>query len=139
MDHTGDVMASKLVARPYVPELGQMSFGNQWGDYQIPEDLHDMVCNGITNLVMKAGGNQSTSNYAIEFKNDVFEMHPYYWGTELKEQGKPNFKCGNLEIRWYKFIGRGMSCNKKLTMEEFEKTMAKCLGSLKSNNNVKKA
>src|SRR3989338_4395231 len=30
----------------------------------------------------------------------------------------PNFRCDNLEIRWYKYIGRGMSVNREVSRKE---------------------
>ena len=58
--------------------------------------------------------------YGATFKNDVFEMRPFYWGDCQHEGDEeecrditcpanlPNFKCGGFEVRWYKYIGRSM-------------------------------
>ncbi len=66
------------------------------------------------------------------FKNEVFEINPYYWGDDETEAEKPNFKHyeSGLEIRWYKHIGRGMSCNKHVCPECFWDIFAECMNSL---------
>jgi hypothetical protein len=64
-------------------------------------------------------------SYGADWKSDVFEMRPYYWGdctcgaddlndgTECSEDCalmQPNFlhyRTG-LTVNWYKYIGRGM-------------------------------
>jgi|SRR5579872_1638087 len=69
--------------------------------------------------------------YAVRVVNDVFEMHPYCWGSEpehpdgspewrdddddpplscpLCNETLPNFwhKPSGLKVWWYKYIGRG--------------------------------
>lgn len=41
----------------------------------------------------------------------------------------PNFhhKASGLEIRWYKYIGRGMSVNRPVTLEEFRRIYDECV------------
>lgn len=38
----------------------------------------------------------------------------------------PNFKCGDIEITWYKHIGRCMEVNREVTKEELLKMFNKC-------------
>lgn len=77
------------------------------------------------------GGLGGEWGYGQDFKNDVFEMHPYWWGDEdALEAYQPNFQCGDIEIRWYKYIGRGMSVNRAVTREEIEVIFRKCCESL---------
>lgn len=42
----------------------------------------------------------------------------------------PNFKCGDFEVQWYKYIGRGMSVNRKISRNELKEIFRKCLASL---------
>lgn len=42
----------------------------------------------------------------------------------------PNFSCGDVEIRWYKYIGRGMSVNREVSRGEWEALFARCFASL---------
>lgn len=81
--------------------------------------------------------------YGQDFKNDVFEMHPYWWGEctcgagdesdEHKDECKlmlPNFRCGDIEISWYKYIGRGMTVSRKVSREELREMFRKCFASI---------
>lgn len=84
-------------------------------------------------------------NYGQEFKNETFEMLPCQWRCScdaaynhnvnshkvdcITEQ--PNFKCGDVEIRWYKYIGRAMNSNRVVTLNELKKIFKKCMKSLK--------
>lgn len=87
--------------------------------------------------------------YGQDFKNDVFEMHPFWWGDctcgagDWSEEGQPapvhtpecrlelpNFRCGDLEVWWYKYIGRGMEANRAPTEAEVAQVFARCMASL---------
>lgn len=70
---------------------------------------------------------QNTGN---EFKTDVFEVHAYYWGDDEKLIDRPNFKCGDVEISWYKRLGRGTTINKRISRRKMEKIYLKCLVSI---------
>jgi hypothetical protein len=43
---------------------------------------------------------------------------------------RPNFRCGDVEVRWYKYIGRGMSVNREVTRAEWRDIFARCEASL---------
>ena len=70
---------------------------------------------------------QNTGN---EFKTDVFEVHAYYWGDLEELIDRPNFKCGDVEISWYKRLGRGTYINKRVSRRKMEKIYLKCLVSI---------
>jgi hypothetical protein len=59
------------------------------------------------------------------------EVRPYYWGEDEKEAEKPNFKFKDVEIRWYKYPGRGMSCNVDWSEKEWRKWFEECLSHLR--------
>lgn len=77
------------------------------------------------------------------FDNGTFEVHAYDWGWENDEDfGKPepvNFKYQDIEIRWYKYLGRGMSLNREITPEEAVGMYDSCMESLSNgwNNKLK--
>ena len=70
------------------------------------------------------------SNSGSEFKTDVFEARAYYWGDDESEIDKPNFKCGNFEISWYKHLGRDTTINRRITPRKAIKIFNKCMKSL---------
>jgi len=62
-------------------------------------------------------------------------MRNYHWCDEDKdcpEAVKPNFKSGGVEVRWYKYLGRGMSVSRQITKEELAEIFQKCADSLSS-------
>lgn len=128
------------------------------------------------------GGLGGEFGYGQDFKNEVFEMHPYIWeadctcsirartaewhranphseacasqqsedaecicGQEKNEAAweranphepdchlvLPNFQCGNFDLRWYKYIGRGMAVSKPLPFAALEAMFNKCRESIK--------
>ena len=68
------------------PELGQMCFGNKWEQHEAPpfvgSDLYDLseMLGGRDPDNQAHGLLGGEWGYGQEFENDVFEMHPYYWG-----------------------------------------------------------
>lgn len=208
----------------YEPELGQMIFGNAYADHELG-DCEGLVSNELYALSESLGRRDPVAQahgilggewgYGQDFKNDVFEMHPYFWGdcecgfeeaaSEWEEShphtsacwhtrwhneherlfsadlgyaekqkamrtweiihgwdGRPgvavfcdcgtderwhnwveahshspdcrvvlpNFRCEDVEVRWYKYIGRGMSVNREVPRAEWRDIFAKCFASI---------
>lgn len=90
----------------------------------IEESLDVYMWNKTQNNYNSPFGNTGNS-----FKNDVFEVNAYYWGADEKEIEKPNFKYKNIEISWYKYLGRGM-CIPEMSYEELDDMLNECLKSL---------
>lgn len=67
-------------------------------------------------------------NYGEHFKNKVFEVHAFDWGDELKYEY--NFKCGQLEIQWYKHLGRDTYINMLLPPGTIIRAFNRCMESL---------
>lgn len=83
------------------------------------------------------------------FKNETFEMHTWVMDAEcncdfMRKRSKrrrlhthssdcqmrPNFRCGDIEIRWYRHIGRSLEVNRTTSREELETMFKKCLKSI---------
>ena len=47
---------------------------------------------------------------------------------------RPNFKCGDFEVRWYKYLGRGMSMNQDIDANRFFELIDKCLESVRAKD-----
>jgi hypothetical protein len=73
-----------------------------------------------------------TSNNGAQWSNDTFSMRAYYWGDDEAEQAKPNFKCGDIEVCWYKYLGRGMTINREVTEAEAVAMFDKCMASVRA-------
>ncbi len=114
----------------YKPELGQFVFGNPTGRFDFDAMPDSYVVEEMLRLIAyRAAGNDSDAG---DFENAVFVMRPYYWGDDEAEAAKPNFlhKASGLEIRWYKYIGRGMTVNRHVCPDCFQDIFAECMNSL---------
>ena len=104
----------------YVPELGQMMFGREWHELEPPGFVEYWLCI-LEDIVSGTDG-------WYDVDNEVFSMHPYWWGDEDDPRAnRPNFKCGDVEVSWYKHIGRSMSTNTKMPDNEWHKIFTKCV------------
>lgn len=73
--------------------------------------------------------NSPFSNTAEKFKNDVFEVEAYSWDDDYEQPY--NFKCGDIEISWYKYLGRDTTINGNYSAEYIVEMFNKCIQSLK--------
>ena len=62
------------------------------------------------------------------FKNDVFEMRD--GRSTHGENDEPDFICSDIEIKWYKHIGRGMEINRNVPFDELDDMFHRCRVSL---------
>ncbi len=121
----------------YEPELGQAVFGCPTSEFRCPHfieaGLQYLACE-IERVEWNRRQEEfqsPTRNYSTEYKTDAFEMYAYYWGDDEKLSERPNFKCGDFEIRWYKYAGRGMSMNKEIDANKFFEIMDRCIQSVR--------
>jgi len=71
-------------------------------------------------------------NTSESYKNQIFEAISYDWHEDY-ESGiiQPyNFKWRDFEVKWYKYLGRGMECNRKISNDEIAIMLNECLESL---------
>lgn len=97
--------------------------------------------------------------YGVDYENEVFMMKPFCWCDRedcdwcaensdshqkrlFKKYGDkkwaewgyaPNFwyKPSNLQVRWYKWIGRDTEFNKKITNKQWKEIYKECIKSIK--------
>lgn len=125
----------------YEPELGQL-FGQPHQELSCPEYVyktldalraHFSLSNGVLNTPFDNSGER--------FKNDTFEANAYDWSECMcEDEDAPcscghvpqayNFKWRNFEVSWYKYLGRGMSMNRKTSKEECLEMYKECAKSL---------
>lgn len=67
-------------------------------------------------------------NFANSFKNDVFEVQSYSWDDEISQPY--NFKYKDIEISWYKYLGRDTTINKEILPKEAIEMFDDCLNSI---------
>lgn len=67
-------------------------------------------------------------NTANTFKNNVFEVQAYSWDDEVCQSY--NFKYKNIEISWYKYLGRDTTINGQYSHKEIIDMFDKCIESI---------
>jgi len=68
------------------------------------------------------------ANTGNEFIGKNFEVHAYNWNDEDSQDY--NFKCGDIEISWYKYLGRGTTVNKLHSRDEYIRMYEICMEEL---------
>lgn len=68
------------------------------------------------------------ANTGNNYKNDVFEVRAFDWSDEPEVEW--NFKYKDIEISWYKYLGRGMNWNRVIKIEELQPMLEECLESI---------
>jgi len=127
------------MSKQYEPEIGQAVFGAPWREFECP----DFVRSGLEyldNEIRRVEGNNGReyssplANSGASFQTPIFEMRAYYWGDEEEESCKPNFECGDFEISWYKYFGRGTTMNQDVDANGFAKILDRCLKSMRERD-----
>ena len=120
----------------YKPELGQMAFGCPSSEFECPNFIKaglSMLADEIERVewnITQQCYDAPTNNNAESYITNIFEMHAYYWGNDENLMERPNFKYNDFEVRWYKYMGRGMSMNRAINAIEFFEIIDKCLKSV---------
>lgn len=115
------------------PELGQMIFGQPSKHFAVP-DLVEAVLTLLRYRLEVARWNIDQKEPADPFGNSgeafetrAFKVAAYSWGDEEQPW---NFKWRNIEISWYKYMGRGMSANFQITPSMADEMLKDCLASI---------
>lgn len=119
----------------YTPELGQAVFGQPYKEFEVPE-IMDAALQYIRYELERVRWNirqqrdpDPFGNYGAEYKNDTFHAVSYSWSDEEQPY---NFKWSDLEISWYKYMGRGMSANQEIDPNLAAQCLEECLESLRA-------
>ncbi len=95
-----------------IPELGQLAFGNPWGEHACPQWVDALVRELLREIErVYWNKNQCVWDRRADPRIPGVEFRPYYWGDDEVEQAKPNLKHGEIEVRWYKHPMRSSSLN----------------------------
>ena len=118
-------------------ELGQALFGNPTGDYDLPEYAGAMWF-VIWSEIARVYSNRTQQPFNIKYGTNPeipgIEVRAYYWGADPIEATKPNFTLEGVEIRWYKYVGRGMTCNVQWTPDQWVTWFTKCLELIRAHD-----
>jgi hypothetical protein len=121
--------------KKYSPELGQLGFGNPFGEYvmddfsiALTEYLFEEIGRIYWNINQKDWDEEDPEIKGITY-------NPYYWGESPAKQKLPNFKIkgSKQEIRWYKYPGRGQTCTIDFSPEEWKEWFESALKLIRKN------
>lgn len=68
------------------------------------------------------------ANTGNQFDNSTFSVSAYDWYCERQDY---NFKYNDIEIAWYKHLGRGTCINKEITSDKAIEMYNACMNSLR--------
>lgn len=121
------------MTHPFQPELGQIAATNTpWQEFDA--DMYEAGLRFLGQVVKLVTDSNPSGNVGGEaFTSDVFDMRAYCWCDGLLEGHEegcpPNFvhHPTGLQICWYKYLGRGMSANMVLPLEQWCFIVGNCL------------
>lgn len=120
-------------------ELGQMCFSpNTIHHYDCPDYVVALL-RDIARKLDIVMWNSKQKEYDNPFENtgndfmcDTFEVHAYNWNEDINQPY--NFKCDDIEISWYKYLGRGCTMNSKWSQNAMIEMYNKCMKALDKIN-----
>lgn len=114
----------------FEPELGQMIFGQPHKEHA-GSNLLEAALRRLSGELERVMWNIHQRNYASPFDNtgnwfkcDTFEVQAYSWGDDEQPF---NFKWRDVEVSWYKYLGRGLSANQELPPTLISEMLDDCL------------
>lgn len=70
-------------------------------------------------------------NYGDDYIGKVFEVKSYDWSSEGKSIDDIfNFKWRDFKVCWYKYLGRGMEYNRKISNDEINLMLNECINEI---------
>ncbi len=117
----------------------QVLCGNPTSSCAIPE-FAEALFDYILHEIARVYGNINQESWSIKYTSDPgipgLEVRAYYWGADADEAAKPNFVFRDVEIRWYKYTGRGMSCIHDLSPEKWIEWFDACLQAIRDHEDA---
>lgn len=121
-------------------ELGNLIFNTNKNQMYNCSDWIVALLNDINRKLKIVAWNTNHKDFDSPFENtgnrwanNVFEVQAYSWNEE--EHQEYNFKCGDIEISWYKYLGRDTTINNIYSEREIIDMYDKCIESLKIIDN----
>ena len=118
--------------KKYIPELGQAAFGQPYKEYEVPV-IWEAALSHLDAELRRVMWNIHQKEYASPFSNTgasfegckEFSVFAYSWDFDSTQEF--NFKWRNVEISWYKYLGRSMSANMPLTADLSSEMLEECV------------
>lgn len=117
-------------------ELGQIMFSSNVIHYYDCDEWIIALLRDLDRKLKIVMWNINQEEYESPFDNtgnsfigNNFEVHAYNWNEDINQRF--NFKCGVIEISWYKYLGRGTTINGVYTPREIINMYKTCLNEIK--------
>jgi hypothetical protein len=113
----------------YEPELGQACMGQPTQQFECPT----YVTAALEYLAIFLEGRllfpeNPFRNTGWSHQNTVFTVCAYEWNEDKVQDF--NFKYKDIEVSWYKYLGRGMSINREVSDKECWEMLKECVESI---------
>jgi hypothetical protein len=115
----------------FEPELGHAIFGQPHKEFAVPKiweaalaALRDELARVRWNHTQKEG-DCPFGDTGARFECAAFTVEAYSWDDEQEQPW--NFKWREVEISWYKYLGRGMSANQRLSADNAALMLEDCI------------
>jgi hypothetical protein len=113
----------------YEPELGQMCFGQEPQKFECPDYVAaalECLANFFYNKEISS--ENPFRNTGARWSNFLFTVNAYDWNEDNIQPF--NFKYKDVEVSWYKYLGRGMSINREVSEGECWEMLKECVESI---------
>lgn len=107
---------------------------SQWAEYEVPDYVEAMLMSIRSELSRVLWNINQREIDPFGNTGEVFEDSPtfkvraYDWGkADGEDPMEPNFEWKDFKVMWYKYFGRGMSCNRDMKPHEAAKMLSECL------------
>lgn len=69
-------------------------------------------------------------NTGYRYDGKKFSAHAYSWDEEVEQDF--NFKWRDVKVRWYKYLGRGMEVNRRISTQEAQEMALECFEEIRN-------
>lgn len=122
----------------YEPTIAQFVHGNPTGEFAVPDYVRALIAAVLDEMSTKVWNRdqEEWSGTGVSGDQDPgipgIAFAPYYWGNDPALAARPNLAFGGVEIRWYKFFGRGMSCTVEMDPAGWVDWFDRCVATVRA-------
>ena len=113
----------------YQPELGQAVFGQPAQELECP--MHVVaVLRALAQQweVIRPQDPNPFDNTGAFYECEGLSVQAYSWNEDVEQPW--NLRWEDIEVSWYKYLGRGMSINKEVSVSRAQELRVACLALL---------
>lgn len=99
----------------YEPELGQAVYGKSWFEFEINDNELEAL-RLIQEKYFTNWQKDPFGNTGAKCDGDCFKIEAYSWDENYDQPY--NFSWKDWRVKWYKWLGRGTTCNRHITEGE---------------------